>query len=96
MERQRGPAVDQKTGLKMSRNSAIDQLSEALKLVLPADLGPDIQKNIRAAIQGALDRAGVVTREELEVQEAVLARTRQKLEDLEQRMLALEKNPPQT
>jgi len=80
----------------MSSNGVIDQLSEALKQVLPTDLGPDIQKNIRAAIQGALDRAGVVTREELEVQEAVLARTRQKLEELEQRMLALEKNPPQT
>ncbi len=80
----------------MTNSSLIDQLSEALKQVLPNNAGPDIQRNIRAAIQGALDRTGVVTREELEVQEAVLARTRQKLEDLERRMLALEGKPPQT
>lgn len=80
----------------MSNPNIIDQLSDALRQVLPADLGADVQKNVRAAIQGALDRAGVVTREELEVQEALLARTREKLEQLEQRMLALEKEPPQT
>ena len=79
----------------MSSPRLIDQLSEALQQVLPSDASSDMQKNIRAAIQGALDRAGVVTREELEIQEAVLARTREKLEALEQRLLALEKNSPQ-
>jgi len=79
----------------MSSSNLIDQLSEALRQVLPGDASSDMQKNIRAAIQGALDRAGVVTREELEVQEAVLARTREKLEVLEQRLLALEKISPQ-
>ena len=79
----------------MSSSSLIDQLSEALRQVLPSDVSSDMQKNIRAAIQGALDRAGVVTREELEIQEAVLARTREKLDALEQRLLALEKNSPQ-
>jgi len=79
----------------MTSSSLIDQLSDALRQVLPKDASADMQKNIRAAIQGALDRAGVVTREELEVQEAVLARTREKLEALEQRLLALEKNSPQ-
>ena len=79
----------------MSSSSLIDQISEALKQVLPSDASSGMQKNIRAAIQAALDRAGVVTREELEVQEAVLARTREKLDALEQRLLALEKNSPQ-
>ena len=80
----------------MSSSNLIDQITEALKQVLPANAGPEIQRNIRATIQAALDRAGVVTREELEVQEAVLARTREKLEDLERRMLALESKSPQT
>ena len=79
----------------MSNASLIDQLSDALKQVLPENVNEDIQKNIRGAIQGALDRAGVVTREELDVQEAVLLRTREKVEILEQRLLALEKNSPQ-
>ena len=80
----------------MSSSSLIDQIGDALKQVLPQNVGPEIQQNIRATIKAALDRAGVVTREELEVQEAVLARTREKLEDLERRMLALEGKPPQT
>lgn len=79
----------------MPNTSLIDQISEALRQVLPTNVSAEMQKNIRAAIQGSLDRAGVVTREELEVQEAVLARTREKLEALEQRLLALEKNSPQ-
>jgi len=79
----------------MSSSTLIDQLSEALSQVLPTDASSEMRKNIRAAIQGALDRAGVVTREELEVQEAVLARTREKLEALEQRLLALENKSQQ-
>ena len=79
----------------MNGSSLVEQISEALRQVLPDNTGAEVRNNIRAAIQGALDRAGVVTREELEVQEAVLARTREKLEALEQRLLALEKNSPQ-
>jgi BMFP domain-containing protein YqiC len=45
---------------------------------------------MNAALQSALERLDLVTREELEVQEAVLARTRQKLEELEKKVAALE------
>ena len=79
----------------MGNPNLIDQLSEALRQVLPDDVGSELQKNIRAAIQGGLDRAGVVTREEIEIQEAVLDRTRKKLEALEQQLLALEQKQSQ-
>ena len=51
----------------------------------------DLEKNFRSVLQSGLDKLGLVTREEFEVQEAVLQRTREKLEALEERLKALEK-----
>ena len=68
----------------------IDQVSAAVSGVLPSQLSSDVKKNMRAALQSALERLDLVTREELEVQEAVLARTREKLQELENKIAALE------
>ncbi len=68
----------------------IDRVSAAVSNVLPSQLSSDVQKNMRAALQSALERLDLVTREELEVQEAVLARTREKLQELEKKVAALE------
>ncbi len=69
----------------------LDQVSAAMSNVLPSQLSSDVKKNMRAALQSALERLDLVTREELEVQEAVLARTREKLQELEKKIAALEK-----
>ena len=69
----------------------IDQVSAAVNSVLPSQLSSDVKKNMRAALQSALERLDLVTREELEVQEAVLARTRDKLQELEEKIAVLEK-----
>jgi hypothetical protein len=53
-------------------------------------LQEDIQRNLRAALEAGLGRLDLVTREEFDVQAAVLARTREKLERLEAEMAALE------
>ena len=67
----------------------IDQFVAALSRVLSR--GPqDIEKNLRAALQGVFDRLKLVTREELEVQEQVLQRTRARLQELEKRIAELE------
>jgi len=69
----------------------IDQFMSALSRFLPK--GPkDVEKNVRAALQGAFDRMNLVSREELEVQEQVLARTRARLQELEKRIAELEEN----
>ena len=68
----------------------LDQVSAAVSNVLPSQLSSDVKKNMRAALQSALERLDLVTREELEVQEAVLARTREKLQELEKKIAALE------
>ncbi len=50
----------------------------------------DLEKNFRSVLQSGLDKLELVTREEFEVQEAVLQRTREKLEALEERLKELE------
>lgn len=51
----------------------------------------DIEKNAKAVISGLLGKLDLVTREEFDVQAQVLARTREKLKELEARIEALEK-----
>ncbi|MCB4360085.1 accessory factor UbiK family protein [Quatrionicoccus australiensis] len=51
----------------------------------------DIEKNAKAVISGLLGKLDLVTREEFDVQAQVLARTREKLKELETRVEALEK-----
>jgi len=50
----------------------------------------DLEKNLRAAMGGLFSRLDLVSREEFEVQSAVLARTRSKLEVLEKQVAKLE------
>lgn len=73
----------------MIDGKTIDQFVAALSRVLPQ--GPkDLEKNVRAALQGVFDRLNLVTREEIEVQEQVLQRTRARLQELESRIAELE------
>ena len=51
----------------------------------------DLEKNFRGVLQSGLGKLDLVTREEFEVQEAVLARTREKLERLEAKLEEIEK-----
>jgi BMFP domain-containing protein YqiC len=55
-------------------------------------LQDDMQRNLRAGLESALGKLNLVTREEFEVQQAVLARTREKLKALEARIAELEGN----
>ena len=72
----------------------LDDLSKRLSESVPAGLREvraDIDKNARAALQGALAKLDLVTREEFDVQTAVLARSRALLDALAQRVAELEK-----
>jgi len=71
----------------------IDEIASRLADSMPPGLDAirsDLEKNIHAALQGVLNNMDLVTREEFEVQKAVLAKTRQKLETLEQQLQTLE------
>ena len=50
----------------------------------------DMESNVRGILEGGLQKMNLVTREEFEIQTAVLQRTREKLEALEKRMAELE------
>jgi ubiquinone biosynthesis accessory factor UbiK len=76
----------------MNRQS-IDSLARQLADSVPEGLRAmrdDLEQNFRAILRSGLDRLDLVTREEFEVQQAVLARTREKLEALHPRLAALE------
>ena len=64
----------------------VGKVSEALAMS-PAR---DVEKNLKASLTAWLSRLDLVTREEFDVQAQVLARTREKLAELEARIEALE------
>jgi BMFP domain-containing protein YqiC len=67
----------------------IDDLAQRVAGNLPAGLQvlqEDLQRNIRSALEAGLGHLELVTREEFELQRAVLARTREKLEQLEKQI----------
>ena len=72
---------------------SLNKIASAIAEALPGDLSADLRRNINTAVQSVLEKMDLVTREELEVQEKILRRTRDKLEVLEARITELEKNP---
>jgi len=81
----------------------IDDLARRLSGLVPPGLREsreELQENFRAVLQSGLGKLDLVTREEFDVQRAVLLRTREKLEqlqgvvaDLESRLAADSGNP---
>lgn len=71
----------------------LDDLAQKLAAAVPPGLQTlqqDIEKNFRAILQANLQKLDLVTRQEFEVQTALLARTREKLEILEQKLAEIE------
>lgn len=73
---------------RMNKDS-IENLAAKLAESLPEGLRSmreDLEQNFRSILRARLSRLDLVTREEFDVQEAVLKRTREKLEALEKRL----------
>jgi len=75
----------------------IDDLARRLSNLVPPGLRgqssealEELQQTFKGALQTGLSKLDLVTREEFEVQRAVLLRTREKLEALERTVQALE------
>jgi len=72
---------------------SIDELARRVSEMIPPgvrDAGDELQANIKATLQAGLAKLDLVTREEFEVQRAVLLRTREKLDALERTLEVLE------
>ena len=73
--------------------SHIDDLARRLSNLVPPGMREgreELQQNFKAVLQGGLSKLDLVTREEFDVQRAVLLRTREKLEQLQRTVEALE------
>mgnify|MGYP000051794851 CR=1 FL=1 len=71
----------------------LDDLARRLSKLMPESLNQfqgDIEKNLKSGLQGVLQKMDLVTREEYEVQTALLQRSRERLMTLEARIKALE------
>ena len=79
-----------------SKRPNLDELARQLAESVPENLralGEDLERNFKSLLQSGFERMDLVTREEFDLQTAVLERTREKLEKLEARVAELEKGP---
>ncbi len=83
----------------MDKPNQIDDLAKKLAGFLPSsmqNLHADIEKNMRSGLESGLKKMNLVSREEFDIQSAVLLRTREKLEALEKTVSKLEKEMEKT
>ena len=77
----------------MSDKPDFDAVIQRILASLPSDftqVRQDLEKNIRAALSAGFSKMDLVTREEYDVQSALLTRTREKLENMEKQLAELE------
>ncbi len=78
-----------------STRFGMDDLARQLVESLPANLrmlGQDLERNFKALLNSGLERMELVTREEFDLQRAVLERTRTKLEQMDARRAERERS----
>ncbi|MGA0343253.1 MAG: accessory factor UbiK family protein [Arenicellales bacterium] len=73
-------------------NTPFKKIAQSLQDALPGDLADEVRSNLKILVEASLQKMNLVTREELVVQEKILARTREELETLLARVEALEKD----
>jgi len=72
---------------------SLDELARRLADAVPpglAALKNDLEQNFKAVLQSGLSKLDLVTRQEFDIQSGVLRRSRERLEELEARIAALE------
>ena len=74
----------------MPQTRIFDDLSARISEFLAASPAKDVEKNLQALLSAAFAKLDLATRAELEVQAKVLARSREKLTELEARVAELE------
>jgi len=75
-------------------STALDDLARRLAGSVPDSVrafGRDLEANFKAVLQAQLSKLDLVSRQEFDVQAALLARTREKLVALERRLQEIER-----
>lgn len=68
----------------------LDELAKRIGRAIEASPAKDLEKNVKALLSSGLAKLDVVPRSEFDVQAKVLARTREKLDELERKVAELE------
>lgn len=79
----------------MIKAEVVEDIVNKVEKFIPEDLKTmrqDFSKNMKAILTASLKKADLVTREEFEVQKAVLAKTRAKLDAIEAELNQLNEN----
>jgi BMFP domain-containing protein YqiC len=76
----------------MDMNSFFNDLQGKINQAIESSPAKDIEKNVKAMMTQGFSKLDLVTREEFDIQNQVLAKTRAKLEALEQRLQQLEES----
>lgn len=77
----------------MNDQPFIDRVVAEIRQRLPEDigsLGTEVERNLRAVLGEAISRLDLISREEFDIQQQVLQRTRARLEALEKEVARLE------
>ncbi len=85
-------AKDTNLGLQMDMNSFFNDLQGKINQAIESSPAKDIEKNVKAMMTQGFSKLDLVTREEFDIQNQVLAKTRAKLEALELRVQQLEES----
>ena len=78
----------------MFNSAKLDELAKKVSDTVRDSPAKDVERNVKAMLQSALQRLNLVPRDEFEIQAQMLARTREKLEALEARVAELEARRP--
>jgi hypothetical protein len=74
----------------MEKSAFLDDLQQRLAALVEGTPAADLQRNLKALLSQQFAQLELVTREEFDAQVRVLARTREKLQDLEHRLAEVE------
>jgi BMFP domain-containing protein YqiC len=74
----------------MSQTRILDDLSARISEFLAASPAKDVEKNLQVLLSAAFAKLDLATRAELDIQAKVLARSRERLTELEARVAELE------
>ncbi|MBI3144973.1 MAG: accessory factor UbiK family protein [Pseudogulbenkiania sp.] len=74
----------------MLSQKLFEEISAKISETIAASPVKDVEKNVKAMMAATFSRMDLVTREEFDVQQEVLLRTREKLELMEARLASLE------
>jgi BMFP domain-containing protein YqiC len=78
-------------------STALDDLAKRLADAVPESVksfGRDLEGNFKAVLQGQLAKLDLVTRQDFDVQSAILQRMQARIAELEARVKALESKAP--